>query len=158
MMGGRVAERLAAAGLELPSPPAALGAYLPAVRTGRLVFTAGQLPMADGALVATGLVGAEVEPADAARAAERCALNALAAASTVCDLDDVVRVVKVTGYVASVPGFTAQPAVIDGASAVLVSAFGEQGRHAREAVGVAALPLGAPVEVSLVLEVADEGA
>lgn len=155
-MDARVAQRLAAAGLELPPPPAALGAYVPAVRAGRLVFTAGQLPMTDGALVAAGLVGTEVETADAARAAERCALNALAAAATVCDLDEVVRVVKLTGYVASAPGFTAQPAVIDGASAVLAAAFGERGRHAREAVGVASLPLGAPVEVSVVLEVAGE--
>jgi enamine deaminase RidA (YjgF/YER057c/UK114 family) len=146
-----VAQRLAEAGLSLPDGPAALGMYVPAVRSGDLVFTSGQLPMADGALLATGLVGADATPEDARRAAERCALNALAAASTVCDLDDVVQVVKVTGYVASAPGFSAQPGVIDGASAVLVAAFGDAGVHAREAVGVAALPLGASVELSLVL-------
>lgn len=149
-----VKERLAEAGLELPVAAAALGAYVPAVRTGNLIFTSGQLPMVAGELLKAGIVGAEVS-LDAARAcAERCALNALAAAATVCDLDAVTRVVKLTGYVASAPGLTAQPAVVDGASAVLAAAFGEAGRHAREAVGVAALPLGAPVEVAVVLEVA----
>jgi enamine deaminase RidA (YjgF/YER057c/UK114 family) len=118
-----------------------------------MVFTSGQLPMHDGTLVATGIVGADLTPDDAHRAAERCALNALAAASTVCDLDTVSHVVKLTVYVASSPGFTAQPTVADGASAVLIAAFGEAGAHAREAIGVAALPLGAPVEVSLILEV-----
>lgn len=149
-----VKERLAEAGLELPVAAAALGAYVPAVRTGNLIFTSGQLPMVAGELLKAGIVGAEVS-LDAARAcAERCALNVLAAAATVCDLNAVTRVVKLTGYVASAPGLTAQPAVVDGASAVLAAAFGEAGRHAREAVGVAALPLGAPVEVAVVLEVA----
>ena len=148
-----VSDRLKEAGLVLPVAPSALGAYVPAVRTGRLVFTAGQLPLVDGVLLATGRVEGDV-PADLGRqCAERCALNALAAASTVCDLDRVVRVVKVVGYVASSPDFTAQPAVIDGASSVMALAFGEAGRHSREAVGVAGLPLAAPVEVSLVLEV-----
>lgn len=148
-----VAERLAEAGLTLPPGPAALGKYVPAVRAGNLVFTSGQLPMADGVLIASGLVGADVTPETAREAAERCALNALAAASTVCDLDRVTRVVKLTGYVASAPGFAAQPSVIDGASNVCSLAFGDAGAHAREAVGVAALPLGASVELSLVLEV-----
>jgi enamine deaminase RidA (YjgF/YER057c/UK114 family) len=148
------AQRLAAAGLELPAGPAALGDYVPAVRSGSLVFTSGQLPMLAGALLASGTVGAEVDAARARACAERCALNALAAASTVCDLDDVTRVVKVTGFVASVPGFTGQPAVVDGASAVMGVAFGESGRHARAAVGVASLPLGAPVELEIVLELA----
>jgi len=149
-----VAGRLAAAGLDLPSGPAALGDYVPAVRTGSLVFTSGQLPMKAGVLLSAGVVGSGTD-ADTARAcAGQCALNALAAASTVCDLDDVTRVVKVTGYVASAPGFTAQPAVVDGASAVMGAAFGEAGRHARAAVGVASLPLGAPVEVEIVLELA----
>lgn len=147
-----VAARLAAAGLELPSGPAALGDYVPAVRSGSLVFTSGQLPMRADTLIVAGTVGADVGPDVARACASQCALNALAAASTVCDLDRVIRVVKVTGYVASAPGFTAQPAVVDGASSVMSSAFGEAGRHARAAVGVAALPLGAPVEVELVLE------
>jgi enamine deaminase RidA (YjgF/YER057c/UK114 family) len=106
-----------------------------------------------GELLASGVVGAEVDLALARSCAERCALNALAAAATVCDIEAVERVVKVTGYVASAAGFTAQPAVVDGASELLALAFGDRGRHAREAVGVAALPLGAPVEVSVVLEV-----
>ena len=146
-----VRERLLAAGFELPMAPDALGSYVPAVLAGALVFTAGQLPLLGGKLLTSGLVGAEVTPAVARRCAEQAALNALAAASTVCDLDEVARVVKVTGYVASAPGFTAQPGVVDGASAVVLAAFGDAGRHARAAVGVAALPLGAPVEVELVL-------
>lgn len=152
-MGEDVASRLGVAGLVLPEPAAALGSYVPAVRTGRLVFTSGQLPMRGGELMAAGVVGTEVDPDTAALCAGQCALNALAAASTVCDLSRVTRVVKVVGYVASAPGFTAQPAVVNGASNVMSTAFGEHGRHAREAVGVVALPLGAPVEVSLVLEV-----
>jgi enamine deaminase RidA (YjgF/YER057c/UK114 family) len=152
-MHAAVASRLAEAGLILPAGPAALGRYVPATIAGRLVFTSGQLPMREGVLEATGLVGADITPDDGHRSAERCALNALAAASTVCDLDSVVRAVKLTVYVASAPGFTSQPIVADGASAVLAAAFGEAGAHAREAVGVAALPLGAPVEVSLVLEI-----
>lgn len=151
-MGGSVSERLAAVGLELPAPAAALGAYVPAVRAGDLVFTSGQLPMRDGQLLATGAVGADVDAEMAVRCAEQCGLNALAAASSVCRLDQVTRVVKVVGYVASAAGFTSQPGVVDGASRVMTAAFGDAGRHAREAVGVAALPLGAPVEVSLVLE------
>jgi enamine deaminase RidA (YjgF/YER057c/UK114 family) len=148
----RVDEALAAAGLSLPAAPSALGSYVPAVRAGALVFTAGQLPLRDGALLATGTVGADVSGELAVECARQCALNALAAASTVCDLDDVVRVVKVTGYVASASGFTAQPSVVDGASAVVLAAFGDAGRHARAAVGVISLPIGAPVEVEMVLE------
>jgi len=149
-----VRDRLAEAGHDLPQATAALGAYVPAVRAGSLVFTSGQLPLRAGELLAAGVVGAEVDLDCARVCAERCALNALAAAATVCDLDAVERVVKVTGYVASAAGFTAQPSVIDGASELLALAFGDRGRHAREAVGVAALPLGAPVEVAIVLEVA----
>lgn len=108
--------------------------------------------MTDGALLATGLVGAGVAQEEAYECARICALNALAAAATVCDLDRVARVVKLTGYVASAGGFFSQPAVVNGASEVMEVAFGERGRHAREALGVAALPLDAPVEVSLVLE------
>lgn len=151
--GTNTAERLAESGLILPPPPDALGLYVPAVRSGALVFTAGQLPLVGGALIAAGLVGGEVDPGLATTCARQAALNALAAAATVCDLDDVIRVVKLVGYVASAGSFTAQPAVINGASEVMVAAFGDAGRHAREAVGVVRLPLDAPVEVSLVLEV-----
>jgi enamine deaminase RidA (YjgF/YER057c/UK114 family) len=148
-----VVERLAAAGHALPGAPSALGSYVPAVRSGALVFTAGQLPLRDGELLASGLVESDVTIDEARGCVEQAALNALAAASTVCDLDSVSHVVKVTGYVASAPGFTSQPAVIDGASAVMLAAFEDAGRHARAAVGVAALPLGAPVEVEIILEI-----
>lgn len=152
MSGGAVAARLAAAGVALPAAPVPAGAYVPAVASGALVFTAGQLPLVDGTLRAAGIVGADVD-ADLARECARiCVLNALAAASTVCDLDRVSRVVKLTGYVACVPAFTAQPSVIDAASELLAVAFGDAAPHAREAIGVASLPLGAPVELSLVLE------
>lgn len=146
-----VHERLADAGLRLPPPPKALGDYVPAVRAGVLVLTSGQLPVDDGVLLTSGVVGEDVAPEVAHACARVCCLNALAAAATVCDLEDIIGVAKLTGFVASARGFTAQPSVIDGASAVLLSAFGEAGRHAREAVGVAALPKGAPVEISLVL-------
>lgn len=146
-----VADRLSDAGFTLPPAPGALGSYVPAVRVGALVFTSGQLPMRDGRLLTSGRVGGEVSQETARECAAQCALNALAAASTVCDLGEVARVVKVTGYVASATGFTAQPAVVDGASEVVLAAFGEAGRHARAAVGVTELPLGAPVEVELVL-------
>lgn len=152
---GDVADRLAGVGLALPPAPSALGQYVPAVRTGMLVFTSGQLPFADGTLIASGLVGDAVSEDLAAACARQSALNALAAASTVCDLDKVTRVVKVVGYVASAPAFTAQPAVINGASEVMTAAFGQAGTHAREAVGVARLPMDAPVEVSIILEVAE---
>lgn len=148
-----VADRLEDAGLTLPAAPMPAGAYVPAVLSGTLVFTSGQLPMRDGALMTTGIVGAEVSAETAFDCARQCALNALAAAATVCDLDRVVRAIKLTGYVASADGFTAQPGVINGASEVLATAFAECGAHAREAVGVAQLPLGAPVEVSIVLEI-----
>jgi enamine deaminase RidA (YjgF/YER057c/UK114 family) len=148
----RTTGRLAQAGFTLPAAPEALGMYVPAVRSGSLVFTSGQLPLDSGSLIATGLVGDEVELELAVTCARQAALNALAAAASVCDLDEVVRVIKLVGYVASAGSFCAQPAVINGASEVLAAAFGEAGRHAREAVGVARLPLNAPVEVSLVLE------
>ncbi len=135
----------------LPEPPVALGDYLPAVRAGEFVFTAGQLPLVGGSLLTTGTVGDEVSISVATECARACALNALAAASTVCDLDEVAAVVKLVGYVASDAGFNDQPAVLDGASAVLLTAFGDAGRHAREAVGVTSLPRRVPVEVSLVL-------
>jgi enamine deaminase RidA (YjgF/YER057c/UK114 family) len=150
----RVAERLAALGLALPAVPSPVAAYVPAVRSGDLVWTSGQLPLVDGSLPVTGKVGAEVSPEQAADAARTCALNALAAAGSVLDdLDQVVRVVKVVGYVASDPAFTGQPQVVNGASELLAEIFGDAGRHARAAVGMAVLPLDAPVEVEIVLEV-----
>jgi enamine deaminase RidA (YjgF/YER057c/UK114 family) len=146
-----VGDRLREAGFALPEAPKALGTYVPAVRAGSLVVTSGQLPLVGGSLVTTGHVGGSVTPKLAARCAEVAALNALAAASTVCDLDEVERVVRLGGFVASSPGFTGQPAVLNGASEVLIAAFGDAGRHARCAVGVSELPLGAPVEVELTL-------
>jgi enamine deaminase RidA (YjgF/YER057c/UK114 family) len=148
-----VADRLAELGLVLPPVAAPAGAYVPAIVAGDLVYTAGQLPFVDGALARTGLLGQDVEVEEAADLAGVAALNALAAVASVLDgLDRVTRVVKVTGFVASAPGFTEQPRVINGASQVLVDVFGEHGRHARSAVGVAALPLGSPVEVELVVQ------
>ncbi|MDY0341513.1 MAG: RidA family protein [Coriobacteriia bacterium] len=146
-------ERLAAVGHVLPVPAAPVGAYVPAVRSGDLVFTSGQISVRGGQVIASGIVGEDISEEIARDCAVACVLNALAAASTVCDLDQVTRVVKLTGYVASAPGFTAQPRIIDAASELIVDVFGESGRHAREAVGVAGLPLGVPVEISLVLEV-----
>jgi enamine deaminase RidA (YjgF/YER057c/UK114 family) len=150
-----IAARLAELGLSLPSVAAPAGAYIPAVVTGNLVFTAGQLPFVDGALPATGKVGAEVTPEDAAALARQAALNALAAAeSAIGSLDRVTRVVKVVVFVNSAPGFTAQPTVANGGSQLLGDLFGEAGRHARSAVGVAELPLDSPVELELILEFA----
>lgn len=145
-------ERLRGLGLTLPAVAPPAGAYLPARRSGSLVFTAGQLPFVDGALPATGKVGAEVDPEEAHGLARLCALNALAAVDGLVGLDAVAGVVKVVGFVASAPGFTGQPGVVDGASDLLGEVFGEAGRHARSAVGVAELPLGSPVEVELVVE------
>jgi enamine deaminase RidA (YjgF/YER057c/UK114 family) len=139
-------------GLVLPAVATPAGAYLPARRAGALVFTAGQLPLVDGALPATGKVGAEVDPATAHDLARLCALNALAAVDALVGLDAVAGVVKVVGFVASAPGFTGQPGVLNGASELLGAVFGDAGRHARSAVGVAELPLNAPVEVELVVE------
>jgi enamine deaminase RidA (YjgF/YER057c/UK114 family) len=145
--------RLIELGLELPPVAAPAGVYLPAVRSGSLVFTAGQLPLVDGVLAATGKLGAEIDPARGYALARTCALNALAAVDELVGLDAVVRMVKVVGFVASAPGFTAAPAVLNGASELLGEVFGEAGAHARSAVGVAELPLGAPVEVEVVVEV-----
>jgi enamine deaminase RidA (YjgF/YER057c/UK114 family) len=150
-----VADRLAELGLALPAVAAPAGAYVPAVVTGNLVFTAGQLPFVDGALPATGKVGAEVTAEEAAALARQAALNALAAAdSAIGSLDRVTRVVKAVVFVNSAPGFTAQPAVANGGSQLLGDLFGEAGRHARSAVGVAELPLNSPVELELILEFA----
>lgn len=147
--------RLAELGLVLPAVVAPLAAYVPAVRTGDLVFTAGQLPMREGALIAAGKVGDGVTPELAYECARQCALNAVAAVASLLDgdLSRVVRVVKVTGFVASTPDFTGQPQVVNGASELLGAVFGDAGVHARSAVGVSVLPLDAPVEVELVVEV-----
>ena len=149
-------ERLAALGLALPPvvPPAA--AYVPAVRTGGFVYVSGQLPVVDGKLLAVGKVGGAVSAPAAAGLARTCALNALAAAAAAAGgLEAILRVVKVTGFVASAPGFNGQPQVVNGASELFIEVFGEEGRHARSAVGVAELPLDAPVEVELIAEVRD---
>lgn len=145
--------RLAELGLTLPEVVPPLAAYVPAVRTGQLVFTAGQLPFVDGALPLTGKVGAEVTPEQAKELAATCALNALAAVDALVGLDSVVRVVKLVGFVASDPSFTAQPGVVNGASELIGAVLGDAGVHARSALGVAVLPLDAPVEVELVVEV-----
>jgi enamine deaminase RidA (YjgF/YER057c/UK114 family) len=150
------AERLAALGLTLPPVAAPVAAYVPAVRTGRYVYTSGQLPTVDGKLPAVGKVGAEVSAQDAAGMARTCALNALAAAASAAGgLEAIRRIVKVTGFVASAPGFGGQAQVINGASELLIEVFGEDGKHSRSAIGVAELPLNAPVEVELIAEVRD---
>ena len=150
-----VEERLAALGLSVHEVVPPVAAYVPAVVTGSYVYTSGQLPFVDGALPDTGKVGAEVTPERAAELAAICALNAIAAVKSVALLESVVRVVKVTCFVASAPGFTGQPAVANGASNLLLEAFGDLGAHARSAVGVAVLPLDAPVEVEVIVELAD---
>ena len=148
--------RLRELGYELPEVPEPAGAYVPALRAGSLIFTAGQLPLEDGELFKIGKVGDAVTLEEARDAARRCALNALAAAAAEAGgLDRIARVVKVTGYVASAPDFTRQPEVINGASDLIGEVFGEAGYHARSAVGVAVLPLDAPVEVELVAELGD---
>ena len=152
-------QRLAELGLTLPPVTPPLAAYVPAVVHAGLVWSSGQLPMVAGKLVRTGLVGADVDPADAAALARICAINALAAVASVAGpggIDSVSRIIKVVGFVASAPGFTGQPGVVDGASKLLAEVFGESGRSARSAVGVAALPLGAPVEVELIAALADQ--
>jgi enamine deaminase RidA (YjgF/YER057c/UK114 family) len=146
--------KLAELGLQLPPVVPPVAAYVPAVRSGNHVYVSGQLPMVDGKLPATGKVGAEVSADDAKAMARQCALNALAAVDSVAGLDAVTRVVKVGGFVAAADGFTAIPGVINGASELFGAVFGEAGRHARSAVGVAELPLGAPVEVDVIFEVA----
>lgn len=147
--------RLAELGVELPEVAAPVASYVPAARTGQLVFTSGQLPFVKGSLAATGKVGGDISPEEAKAHARTCALNALAAVDALVGLDKVVRVVKLVGFVASADGFTGQPAVINGASDLLGEVFGEAGRHARAAVGVAELPLGAPVEVELIVEIGE---
>ena len=148
-----IEQKLAELGLELPNVATPAGAYVPAVISGNLVFTAGQIPLVDGVLMATGKVGNEISAEFAKEIAQRCALNALAASKSVLgDLSRVKRVVKVVGFVASTPEFTGQPGVLNGASELLGKVFGDAGLHARSAVGVASLPLDAPVEVELIVE------
>jgi enamine deaminase RidA (YjgF/YER057c/UK114 family) len=148
-----VEERLAEIGLTVPPVPAPVAVYVPAVRTGSYVYTSGQLPLRDGQLILTGKVGGEVSAEEAYDCARQCALNAIAAVKSQVELDSVVRVVKATVFVASTPDFTGQPGVANGASELFGAAFGEAGTHARAAVGVPVLPLDAPVEVELIVEV-----
>jgi enamine deaminase RidA (YjgF/YER057c/UK114 family) len=150
----RPSERLAELGIDLPPVVPPVASYVPAVLSGDLVFTSGQLPMSGGELGAVGKVGAQVSPEQAKDLARVCALNALAAVDALVGLDRVEQVVKVTGFVASTSDFTGQPGVVNGASELLGDVFGDAGRHARSAVGVAALPLDAPVEVELVVRLA----
>lgn len=150
-------DRLAELGLSVPDVPAPVASYVPAVRSGNHVFTSGQLPMSGGELSVTGKVGGEVSAEEAYACAQQCALNAIAAVKSVIgDLDKVVRIVKVVAFVSSTPDFTGQPQVANGASELLGQAFGEAGLHARSAVGVPSLPLDAPVEVEILVEVAPE--
>lgn len=150
-----VRAKLSELGLTLPVAAKPVAAYVPAVRTGNIVFTAGQLPMADGALVASGKVGETLSVEDAKKLAQLCAINALAAVETVVDVNKIVRVVRVVGYVNGTAGFNSHPAVINGASELFLHIWGEHGKHARSAIGVAELPFDAPVEVELTVEVSD---
>ncbi|GAY10897.1 RidA family protein [Pseudonocardia sp. N23] len=147
-------DKLRELGIALPAVPPPAGSYVPARRSGSLVFTAGQVPIVDGKVAATGKVGAEVSAEDAYGLARACALNALAAVDALVGIDSITAVIKVVGFVASAPGFNGQPKVINGASDLLGEVFGEAGLHARSAVGVAELPLDVPVEVELIVEVA----
>lgn len=146
-------DKLAELGIQLPAVAAPVAAYVPAAKSGSHVYVSGQLPFIEGALAATGKVGAEISPEEGKAHARTCALNALAAVHSLVGIDAVVRVVKVGGFVAAAEGFTAIPAVINGASELFGEVFGDAGRHARAAVGVAELPLGAPVEVEVIFEV-----
>ena len=149
-----IQSKLAELGLTLPEAALPVAAYVPAVRTGNLVFTAGQLPLVEGKIPFIGKVGSDVTPEQAKDMAQVCALNALAAISLVADIDQIERVVRVGGFVNGIPGFVAIPAVINGASELLIKLFGEvNGKHARTAIGVAELPLNAPVEVEMVVQI-----
>ncbi len=147
-----VRAKLAELGLSLPVAAKPIAAYVPAVRTGNLVFTAGQLPLVNGAMVMAGKVGGEITVEQAKEMAQLCALNALAAVELVANVDDIVRVVRVVGYVNGVPGFVNHPGVVNGASELFVHIWGEDGKHARSAVGIAELPLNSPVEIELTVE------
>ena len=151
---GNIENKIKELGLQLPEPPKPLAAYIPAKQTGNLVFTAGQLPMVNGEIILKGLLGQDVEIEPAYNAAKICTLNALSAIKGVIgDLDKIKQVVRVVGYVASVSTFTQQPAVVNGASEFLLEVFGDKGKHARSAVGMAVLPLNAAVEIELTVEV-----
>ena len=152
-MSQKPQERMRELGLELPQVPSPAGSYVPAVRTGNLVFTSGQVSFEDGEIHVTGKVGDAVSPEEAQHAARLCALNALAAAASEAGgLDRISRIIKVVGYVASAPGFNGQPQVVNGASDLIGEIFGKNGHHARSAVGVVELPLGVPVEIELIAE------
>jgi len=142
-------------GLSIPVAAKPVAAYLPASRTGNIVFTAGQLPMGDGSLAKEGKVGQEITVEEAKDLAQLCALNCLAAVETITPIEKITRIIRVVGYVNGVSGFTSQPAVMNGASELFVALWGEAGKHARSAVGVAELPLNSPIEVELTVEVAD---
>ena len=149
-----IKEKIESLGLTLPVATLPIAAYVPAVKTGNLVFVAGQLPLVDGKIVKEGKVGKEVTPEEAKEMAHICALNALAAIALVADIDQIERIIRVGGFVNGAPGFTAIPGVINGASELFIKLFGEiNGKHARTAIGVAELPLNAPVEVEMVVEV-----
>jgi enamine deaminase RidA (YjgF/YER057c/UK114 family) len=150
----KVEEKILELGLELPKISTPIASYIPAKKVGNLVFTSGQLPMVNGELTITGFLGKEVSIEDANRAAQVCTLNALAAVKGVIgDLDQIKSIIRVVGYVASTPEFTKQPAVVNGASDLLLQIFGDEGKHARSAIGVSALPLNAPVEIELTVEI-----
>ena len=151
-----VEDRLAEVGITIPDVIPPVASYLPATRSGNYVYTSGQLPFVAGELIATGILGKDIDEETGAKCAEQCAVNAIAAAKSVIgDLDKIVRVVKVVGFVASAQDFTKHPVVINGASDLFIKAFGDAGKHARSAVGVAALPLNTPVEVEVIFEVRD---
>ncbi len=148
-----VRDNLRDLGLEVPVAAKPVAAYVPAIRTGNLIFTAGQLPLVNGQMVATGKVGQEVDVEQAKKLAEVCALNCLAAVETIVPIERIFRIVRVVGYVNGIAGFTNQPAVINGASELFLNLWGDSGKHARSAVGVAELPLNAPVEIELTVEI-----
>ena len=150
-----VRAKLAELGLTLPVAAKPVAAYVPSIRTGNLVLTAGQLPLVNGEMAGTGKVGGEVTVEEAKKLAEICALNCLAAVETVADVNKIITVVRVVGYVNGIAGFTTQPAVVNGASELFLHIWGEAGKHARSAVGIAELPLNAPVEIELTVEIAD---
>ena len=151
---GNFEDRLTALGVVIPEAPKPVAAYVPAKQVGKLVFTAGQLPMVNGELISIGLLGQDVEIEEANKAARICTINALAAIKgLIGDLDQIQQIVRVVGYVAIIPTFTQQPAVVNGASELLLEIFGENGKHARSAVGMAVLPLNASVEIELTIEV-----
>jgi len=142
-------------GLEVPIAAKPVAAYVPAIRTGNLIFTAGQLPLVDGQMVATGKVGQEVDVEQAKKLAEVCALNCLAAVETVVPIERILRIVRVVGYVNGIAGFTNQPAVINGASELFLTLWGDSGKHARSAIGVYDLPLDSPIELELVVQISE---